>query len=488
MKKYSLELIVFLAGLAVMVLELDGSRILAPYLGTSLYTWTSLIGIILGALSLGYFLGGKLADKKPSFKNLSIILLLAAISIGLIGLTKEPFLKFVQNEISDIKIGSIVTTIVLFTLPSVLLGMVSPYAVKLKIESLNKSGRTVGNLYAISTIGSIVGTFLAGFYLIPAMGSTKILYLIAIILLLTALLSYSKSFVVKSLVIILIFLSSFGIFYKKTEAKTIDLDSQHNRILISDGIDKETGRPAKYIYTDPFGTQSAMFTDIDNDLVFKYTKYYRLVDHFASDAQNVLMIGGGAYSYPKDFLAKHAKGKIDVVEIDPKFTELARQYFNLTDNPRLGIIHEDGRIYLNKTDKKYEAILIDAFKSLTPPWQLATQESVEKMYSGLDDNGVVIANIVSALEGEKSKFARAEYATFRSIFPQVYFFQVYKIDPSRSQNLIMIALKNDQKPSFQNPDRELDSYLQNLYTKEISNSNILTDNFAPVENLTLNLY
>ncbi len=483
-----MELIVFMAGLAVMVLELDGSRILAPYLGTSLYTWTSLIGIILGALSLGYFLGGKLADKKPSFKTLSIILLLAAISIGLIGLIKEPFLRFIQNEISDIRVGSIVATTILFVIPSVLLGMVSPYAVKLKIESLNKSGRTVGNLYAISTIGSIVGTFLAGFYLIPAMGNTKILYLIAIILLIAALISSSKDFIVRALIIILIFLSIVGIFYKKAEAKTIDLDSQYNRILIADGIDAETGRPAKYIYTDPFGTQSAMFTDIDNDLVFKYTKYYRLVDHFAPSVRNILMIGGGAYSYPKDYLTKHSEGNIDVVEIDPKFTGLARQYFNLTDNPRLDIIHEDGRIYLNKTSKQYDAILIDAFKSLTPPWQLATQESVEKMYLSMDDNGVVIANIVSALEGEKSKFAQAEFATFKSIFPQVYFFQVYKIDPSRSQNLIMIALKNDQKPSFQNPDRELNSYLQNLYTKEISNSNILTDDYAPVEYLTLNLF
>ena len=488
MKKYSLELIVFLAGLAVMVLELDGSRILAPYLGTSLYTWTSLIGIILGALSLGYFLGGKLADKKPSFKTLSIILLLAAISIGLIGLVKEPFLKFIQNEINDIRVGSIVATTILFVIPSVLLGMVSPYAVKLKIETLAKSGRTVGNLYAISTIGSIVGTFLAGFYLIPAMGNTKILYLIAIILLIAASISYSKNFVVRSLVIVLIFLSIVGMFYKKTEAKIIDVDSQYNRIIISEGTDQETGRPAKYIYTDPFGTQSAIFTDNDNDLVFQYTKYYRLVDHFSPNSQNVLMIGGGAYSYPKDFLTKHAEGNIDVVEIDSKFTELARQYFNLTDNPRLGIIHEDGRIFLNKTDKKYDAILIDAFKSLTPPWQLATKESAEKMYLRMDDNGVVIANIVSALEGEKSKFARAEFTTFRSIFPQVYFFQVYKIDPKLSQNLILVAQKSAQKPSFQSSNEELNSYLKNFYRGKINESYILTDNFAPVENLTLNLY
>lgn len=485
--KYRLELIVFLAGLSVMVLELDGSRILAPYLGTSLYVWTSIIGIILGALSLGYFLGGKLADKKPSFKTLSIILLLAAVSIGIIGLVKEPFLKLIQNEISDIRIGSIIATIILFVIPSVLLGMISPYAVKLKIETLARSGQTVGNLYAISTIGSIVGTFLAGFYLIPAMGNTKILYLIAIILLMAALISYSRFLIVKSLIIILIFLSSFGIFYEKTEAKTIDLDSQYNRILISEGIDQETGRPARYIYTDPFGTQSAMFTDKDDDLVFRYTKYYRLIDHFFPKSKNVLMIGGGAYSYPKDYLGKH-EGNIDVVEIDPKFTELARQYFNLTDNPRLSIIHEDGRIFLNKTDKKYDAILIDAFKSLTPPWQLTTKESVSKMSAALDDNGVVIANVVSALEGEKAEFLQAEFATFKSIFPQVYFFQVYKMDSELPQNLILVALKNAQKPSFQSSNKELDDYLKNLYTGEIDSGQILTDNFAPVENLTLNLY
>ena len=471
-----------------MVLELDGSRILAPYLGTSLYTWTSLIGIILGALSLGYFLGGKLADRKPSFKTLSIILLLAAIMIAVVAPVKEPFLKFIQNEIRDIRIGSIITTVILFAIPSILLGMVSPYAVKLKIETLAKSGRTVGNLYAISTIGSIVGTFLAGFYLIPTMGNTKILYLIAVILFVAALISYSKNFVIRSLIVILIFLSSFGIFYKKTEAKTIDTDSQYNRIIISEGIDQETGRPARYIYTDPLGMQSAMFIDRDDDLVFKYTKYYRLVDYFAPGAENVLMIGGGAYSYPKDFLAKHAEGNIDVVEIDPKFTELARQYFNLIDNPRLNIIHEDGRIYLNNTDKKYDAILIDAFKSLTPPWQLATRESISRMNAILDDDGVVIANVVSALEGEKAEFLQAEFATFKSIFPQVYFFQVYKMDPNKPQNLIMVAQKSSQKPSLQDSNKELESYLKNIYNGEVNGGQILTDNFAPVENLTLNLY
>ncbi|MFH1533488.1 MAG: fused MFS/spermidine synthase, partial [Nitrospirota bacterium] len=163
MKKYILEIIVFFSGAIVMVLELVGSRVLAPYVGTSILVWTSLIGIILGSLSLGYYLGGRIADKKASFRILAFILFSAAILITLTTLIKSPVLTFIQTSIRDLRTASVVATILLFTPASIALGMVSPYSVKLKLHRLEATGRTVGNLYALSTIGSIVGTFLAGF-------------------------------------------------------------------------------------------------------------------------------------------------------------------------------------------------------------------------------------------------------------------------------------------------------------------------------------
>jgi predicted membrane-bound spermidine synthase len=155
-----LGVIVFLCGAVVMILEMVGSRILAPYLGTSIVVWTSLIGIILGCLSIGYWWGGQLADENPSYRSLSLIILLAGLFVATIALSKSYVLELLQRHAGTIHLGATLGTLLLFAPPSILLGMVSPYAVRLKMRDLRDSGRTVGNLYAISTMGSIFGTFL----------------------------------------------------------------------------------------------------------------------------------------------------------------------------------------------------------------------------------------------------------------------------------------------------------------------------------------
>ena len=212
MKKYILEIIVFICGAVVMILELVGSRVLAPYVGTSIIVWTSLIGIILGSLSLGYWWGGKIADRKPNYKTFSMIIFIPAVYIGLITFLKSIVLEFLQNNIFSIHIGATLATLILFAPPSVLLGMISPYAVRLKIRDLDHSGATVGSLYAISTIGSIVGTFLAGFVLIAYCGSTNILLILSLILILTSIIAYSKSrLMVKTLIMISISFSFIAV-------------------------------------------------------------------------------------------------------------------------------------------------------------------------------------------------------------------------------------------------------------------------------------
>lgn len=190
MKKFLLEIIVFICGAVVMAFEIVGSRMLGPYVGTSIFVWTGIIGVILMCLSLGYYYGGKIADKKPEFKLLALIILLAGLFIGISTLIKDGLLEVLLNTFNDVKLISLLATFILFSIPSVLLGMVSPYAVRLKIKSLDKSGSTVGNLYAISTLGSITGTFLAGFYLIPSFGVIFILNQLAIILGISALLLF----------------------------------------------------------------------------------------------------------------------------------------------------------------------------------------------------------------------------------------------------------------------------------------------------------
>ncbi len=494
MKKYILEIIVFICGAVVMILELVGSRVLSPYLGTSIVVWTSLIGIILGSLSLGYWWGGTIADKRPNYRAFSSIIFGSAMLIGFITLAKTVVLEFLQTSVGSVHVAASLATLILFAPPSTLLGMVSPYAVKLKMKDIEHSGTTVGSLYAISTVGSIAGTFLAGFFLIAYFGSTRILLFLSIVLTATSLLAYFRSFpalkigMLSSLILSLLLADSYAAFQKKQGF--IDVDTQYNRVWIYKSVDSATDRPIRVMVTNPEETQSAMFLDDDDDLVLRYTRFYRLAGHFKPELKMSLMIGGAGYSYPKDYLRRFPDARMDVVEIDPQLTKLARQYFNLKDNARLKIHHEDGRTFLNTTKTKYDVIFGDAFNSFySIPYQLTTQEAVLRMHGLLNEGGVVIENIISSIEGEKGRFLRAEYATFASVFPQVYLFPVRDAeDGSGVQNVMLIALKSEREAALKNDDQELSAYLQHLWTGKISTDvPLLTDDFAPVDNYILKI-
>lgn len=487
MNKYILEIVTFVCGAVVMIFELVGSRILGPYFGTSIFVWTSLIGIILGSLSIGYYFGGKIADKNPNFKCLSFVIFSAIIFMGITFFIKDFLLINLQIILKDVRVSSIIASFILFAPVSVLLGMVSPYVVKLKIENLNNSGSTVGNLYAISTAGSVVGTFLSGFYLIPRFGTNKMLIILLITLIIVLLmLILKKNTKIKLSIFIIIILSWFVI--DKSNCLSfekngfIDIDTAYNRIWIYDRVDLATNKPIKTMGINN-ENHSSMFLDND-ELVNEYTKYYHLAKHFNPNFQKTLMFGGAGYSFPKDFLVKYLDTSIDVIEIDPKVTELAKKYFRLKDNSRLNIYHEDARVYLNQTQKKYDVIFGDAFGSrYSLPYQLTTREAVQKEYDILNDEGIVILNIISAIEGEKGEFLRAEYATYKSIFSQVYLFPVMKPENGGMvQNIILVALKSDKEPIFSSVDLELDQYLKHLWKGNINTDiPILTDDFAPVD-------
>jgi predicted membrane-bound spermidine synthase len=187
MKKFTLEIVAFFCGAVVMAFEIVGARMLGPFVGTSMFVWTSIIGVILISLSIGYFWGGRIADMRPRADILSLFIFISALFIFLTVLIKTPLLELLISSIENIHWVSLIASVILFTIPSVLLGMVSPFAVRIKMRSLEKSGSTVGNLYAISTIGSIAGVFLAGFYLIPTFKISHILMMLAIVLIVVSL-------------------------------------------------------------------------------------------------------------------------------------------------------------------------------------------------------------------------------------------------------------------------------------------------------------
>ncbi len=473
-----------------MILELIGARVLAPYFGTSLIVWTSLIGTILGSLSLGYWWGGKSSDRKPDANKLSLIIFIASLYIGGVAFFHDLILVVIQGKLSDLRACSIFASLVLFGAPNFFLGMVLPYSIRLRSARLDKVGSIAGNLFALSTIGSIIGTFLTGFVLISHFGNTFILFLLCVLLSFASLFLCVQNFTKSKMGMILLF--SFCLLQSDSLAQAIkgpdfiDVNTSYSRVWIFDEIYPVSKQPVRIMQVDE-GYQSAMY--LDNDaLVWDFHNYFRLAKYFNPKFKKALMIGGGGYSYPKDYLREFKNAEMDVVEIDPRLTQLAQKYFRLQTNPRLRIFHEDARVFLNKTKNKYDIIYVDAYKSYSIPYQLTTKEAVKKMYDLLNNNGVVFVNIVSAIEGPKSLFLQAAYTTFKRVFPYVYLFPNRPQDASNTQNVMLVAIKSSKEPKLFSKNSEFQKLLNHRWTGEMKTDiPVLTDDFTPVDKYVMQL-
>ncbi|MBR3883124.1 MAG: fused MFS/spermidine synthase [Clostridia bacterium] len=494
MKKYRFEIILFVVNAAYMILELVASRVLAPFFGTSNLVWTSVIGIILLSSSIGNYIGGIIADKKNVSSKFKAILLFSFLTIIVIPFVQVKILTAISTIFSDIKVGAILATVLLFFIPSLLVGVLSPIILKLKLDSIDSAGKTSGKISAISTIGGIVGTFFGGFYLIPNFGSIHILFVLALsFIYLIPLVDFKLTFksagaIVLTTVVCLIIMNYnmdmneiTGVQVKNDiiDSGSVSYDTQYGRVLIYNAM---RGEDEVRVLNIDSGFESATFINKEkrNELVFEYTKYYDLMFKANIDIKDTLMIGGAGYNYPKYFISHYQDKTMDVVEIDGEITEIAKEYFYLNDlireykieeNKRLGLITDDGRVYLNQNTKKYDAILNDAFAGNSPAKTLTTKEAAEKIKASLNTNGVYLTNIISALEGEESKFIKAEVNTLKQVFKNVYIVPCYDVDPNEPQNTMVIASDDD-------------IVLDKTYKYEIEeNEIILTDDYCPVDTL-----
>jgi len=479
--KMSLSLVVFLCGAVVMMFELLGTRVLAPYSGTSLYVWTNIIGVILGSLSLGYWLGGRLADRYPRPRGLFLTILAAAMLVMLVNLLKTPFLAGLQTRVADPRWASLVASLVLFSLPAILLGMVSPYAVRLTLDEPDHAGRTVGTLYALSTAGSIAGTFLAGFVLIPTQGTTRLLTILSLSLVASALLVLLRARERKTDGRILMAVAGMWLLLLAwVEPDPAVVDSEYNSIRIHDLWDDQTQRTMRVLELNHY-INSGMYLD-NGDPAFEYLEFFRLPEHFIPGFKNALLVGAGAYSFPKYFLAHYPQARLDVVEIDPKLTELARLHFQLKDDPRMRIFHEDGRTYINRCREKYEVVYFDVFRSMySVPDHLTTLECARHVSRCLTDDGVAVYNLLGSIEGPSSRFIQAEYMTLKQVFPHVYVFLVDDgQDRKSTQNIICVASKKSLT-SLTDQDAELNRMLNTSLMREDMAflAPLFTDDFSP---------
>ena len=485
MKKYRLEIIVFLSGAIGMGLELIAARVLSPYVGSSNVVWTSIIGIILASMSIGYWIGGKKADKNASIDKLSEIILIAALFTSAIPILETLVVKVLAGVIPNLIIAAILCAVLVFSIPSFLLAMVSPFAVKIRSQEESEIGSLSGRISSLSTIGSIIGTFLMGFVLIPNIGVTNINIAVTIILIIMAILAREKRdkkflFTMILFVCIMLIFIIVGkwVFKISNPDILLDTDSQYSRIWVK----KIAGENVSY-KTLQVDTGIESYIDAETGKMgARYLRYYDLFEYFNKEAKSTLLIGGAAYTYPMHYLQKYADKTIDVIEIDEKMTEIAEKEFGLNVNDeRLHIYTQDGRSYLNYSENKYDTILIDAFKGLNAPFELTTYEALVNAREMLNDNGIVLTNIISSLEGENTEFIEYEYATYKAVFDDVKIFKVSNLDNAERQNLILVGIKGEPQID-ETRYEEYENYLNMEITEFYTDKQVVTDDFAPIGN------
>ena len=524
---------VFLAGGALLGLEIAASRVLAPFFGNSLYVWGALIGIVLAGLSTGYWVGGAVADRYPTPRLLVGMLASGALLVLAIPYVDGWVLEHLVEWDPGPRLNPLLATIALFGAQSVVLGTVSPIAVRLKAHAVDTMGRTAGRLFAISTAGSIAGTFATAFWLIPELGTDQVLASAALALMLAA---AAVALVERLLVVGVAALALAGasvaavvslapesgrtvaasqlrnwspVYRQQSDDERLGSieatqvgfkivhtkDSQYHRIAVVEDDD------SRYLRFDS-SFQSGMYKNEPFRTRFDYTDYLQLPLAYKPEAKKLLYIGLGGGSAPKRTWRDFPAAQLDVVELDPEVVDIAYKYFALPRDPRIKVDVEDGRRFLARNEGPWDAIVVDAFYSDAIPFHLATREFLELARSRLTPGGVVVSNIIGAVTGTGSRLFRSMLRTYRAVFPTVAIHPVLlpgDRDLDGVRNVIVVAGEGAspskeflqerwaevRKQSPGSPD--LTAPIRNRYDRAVSTEDVpvLTDDYAPTDALLL---
>ena len=470
-KENRYEIIALLTGASVLMLEIAGARLLSPYFGASIYVWTAMIGVILAALSVGYWYGGKAADKDNPKNDLSLIITAAAVLIAVMTIFYKPVLDIIARGNLDLRLSAVIAALVLFSIPSALIGMVSPHLAKIRIDSLETSGTRIGRLEAAGAIGSIVGTFAAGYFLLAYFGSRDLTIFISILLILTSFLADRRRFTIFRL-LVLIFISALLFIDNTPKSVVFDTDSSYARYQVERSLYR--GKLANLLKMDNKGIQSAYYVNEPNEPVLSYAQQTLDTINQLESIDSVLVIGGGAYTIPTQIHSSYPEAEIQIVEIDPAMDKIATDYFGFKPNDKTAIAYEDGRTFLNKNTEKYDVIIIDAFSFLTPPFQISTLEAVERIHNSLNEPGVVIVNVASRAN---KQILSSLYKTYMQKFNYSTIHKANESYPDNiSQNYLLYT--SDDPATIEKISANLGAQAT------IPDVGIvLTDDYAPVERL-----
>jgi spermidine synthase len=383
--------VVFIAGAATLGVEICASRLLAPFFGSSTIVWANVIGLILVYLSVGYWFGGRIADRRPQQQLLGQIVLVAAVAIAVLPFVARPFLDATVRELDTASlgaaVGSFVAALALFAVPVTLLGTVSPFAIRLALPAVEQAGTVAGRLYGLSTIGSILGTFASAILAIPFVGTQRTLIGTAVLLALAAGLLLGSRWQLLTLGLAALIAippgaikAAPGLLYEgESQYQYIDVreHADGSRVLeLNEGVVANSVWYPRSVLT---GGEWDMFLVVPP-----------LVPH---PVRSVLVLGNAGGSTARALAALYPGVTIDGVELDPKVTDVARRFFGLSRIPRLHVITADARAYLRSTDKRYDLIAIDTYRQPYIPFQVTTREFFRLVRSHLSPGGAVALNV-----------------------------------------------------------------------------------------------
>ena len=501
---------VFFSSGCIMILEIVAGRLIARHLGSSLYTWTSVIGVVLAGITIGNYLGGHIADRFPAKKTIAVLFGISSIAcVGIIVLNNlVGNWMWLQQFNWPMRIFSHVS--VVFLAPSIILGAISPIVAKMALDKGLPMGRTVGTIYAWGAAGSIMGTLLTGFYLIAVMGTTAIIWTIGFTLLLMSILYWARLWVLYVWAIIFIALITMGMVsvdWAKTMGTTLKLRERHNPNIIY-----ETESQYNYIAVESLSTrldmrgfiqdkitQSVIRMDNIKDLRCYYERIYAMITYYFSQGKrklSTLSIGGGGYVFPRYIEEVWPGSLIDVVEIDPQVTEAAIEAFGLKRDSPIHTISMDARNYVDqllektrsgKKISRYDFIYGDAFNDYWVPYHLVTKEFNDKVAQILKDDGLYILNVIDIFDN--GRFLGATINTLQQTFPAVYVLAKPNAKTIvKDSNFVIIGAKRKINiANFLNQKPMKNLWLLDSHDikaiKEKTCGIVLTDDYSPVENL-----
>ncbi len=473
---------VFISGMVTLAAEMATGRLLGNYFGTSNLIWASIIGLILIYLTVGYFVGGKWADRSPKFETLFSILAWGAFTTSLVPFIARPILKLAADAFDQLWIGNLIgsflVVMVLFIIPITLLGTASPFAIRLAISDSRQAGSVSGKIYGISTLGSFVGTFIPDILLIPLIGTYKTFLILGFILLLFSIIalilikSWKHLYAVVWMPIIIILLWFFGApgTDKTTDGLFYETESSYNyiQVLEEQGFHLLRLNEGQGVHSIYHPEQLNYFGPWEQVLVAPFFNEPNVDIH---EVKSMAIIGLAAGTTARQASVVYPEISIDGFEIDPKIVEVGNQYFGM-ELPNLNVFVQDGRWGLKTSPNTYDIISVDAYRPPYIPWHFTTKEFFQEVHDHLEPDGVMVINIGRS-ESDR-RLIDALGSTILEVFPTIHV-----MDLPFSFNSILFASKSPTIESNLQANYE-NLLLQNTHLLLLETMKITIDNLQPV--------